>query len=290
MRREAVKLRTMPKTVGEQTFERYLVSRGINDFKFEHLVEGKKRPPDYTVTRDRDYLFEVKDFQPEENLLGGAYDPYARVRAKIDAARKKFQEYEGWPCALVLYNNGAALVDITKPNFVLGAMYGNAGIVIPFNRTDGEPAGEIQEAFLGGGKMVRPHWKEPANTRISALVSLRYVYVGSMRRQKQFANLTSDAVGRVARAADIFRQICDAKFDFDPNEAHLGVIVWENAFASIPFPRDLFAGDYDEIYGVEEDRQPRVFAGKGVLEYEALAESVRIPSIFDIVKKEKPSQ
>ena len=43
----------------------------------------------------------------------------------IDDAAKKFKEYEGQPCVLVLYNNDAALVDIVTPDIVLGAMYGN---------------------------------------------------------------------------------------------------------------------------------------------------------------------
>jgi len=171
-------------TIGEKTFEEYLRSQGIDDFEFEKLPEGKNRPPDCTIKRDREFLFDVKDFEPTDIGDGGFYDGYARIRGKIDAARKKFKEYQGWPCSLVVYNNNAALVDIVTPEGVLGAMYGDAGIVVPFNTQTGEAAGEAQPAFLGRGKMIRPEWKEPANTRISALISLRYVDVGFMRLRR----------------------------------------------------------------------------------------------------------
>src|ERR1051326_8017117 len=159
----------MVKTIGERTFEEYLNAQQIK-YEFERLPAGKKRPPDYTIIRDREYLLEVKDFDPTDVPEAGAYDGYARIRLKIDSARKKFQECEGYACALVLYNNDARLVDVITPQFVLGAMYGNVGIVIPFNAETGELTGEDYQAFLGGGKMTRPHWKNPENTRISALI------------------------------------------------------------------------------------------------------------------------
>jgi hypothetical protein len=43
------------KTVGEKTFEAYLVARGV-DYKFEELQADKNRPPDYTVVRQVRYI------------------------------------------------------------------------------------------------------------------------------------------------------------------------------------------------------------------------------------------
>ena len=272
------------KTAGEGTFERYLDAKGIG-YEFEKLPAGKTRPPDYTIQHDREYLLEVKDFDTTDIPAGGAYDGYARIRAKIDSARRKFKEYEGWPCALVLYNNNAPLVELTHPDFVLGAMYGDAGIVISYNRETGETIGKEYPAFLGGGKMIRPHWKEPENTRISALISLRYVNVGYQRLRKVMSELKTIETGRVERAVDVLRQLESTKLDFDREEQHLGVIVWENAFAAIPFPRDLFNGDYDEIYGVVDRRQPRVFVGAGITAYEELKASINTPSFFDMIKR-----
>ncbi len=272
------------KTIGEKTFEEYLNSREIK-YEFERRLPGKQRLPDYTIFHDREYLLEVKDLDPTDVPEGGAFDGYARIRSKIDSAAKKFQEYETYPCALVLYNNNAALVDVTKPELVLGAMYGNVGIVIPFNVETAEPPGHEYQAFLEGGKMIRPHWKEAANTRISALITLRYVEVGLMRQNEFVSKIKSTETKRVKRAADVYRQLINANFEFDREERHLGVIVWENAFAVTPFPRDLFAGEFDEIYGFEKGGQQRVFAGRGILEYEKIREAAKIPSLFDILKK-----
>ena len=148
------------KTIGEKTFEQYLDALGVN-YEFERPVAEKKRPPDYTILRDGEYLLKVKDFEPTDVPEAGAYDAYARIRSKIDSARKKFQEYEGHPCDLVFYNNVLGWSMLITPQSVLGAMYGNVGIVIPFNAETGEAAGEEYQAFLGGGKMIRPHWKNP---------------------------------------------------------------------------------------------------------------------------------
>jgi hypothetical protein len=171
------------RTIGEKTFEGYLNSHEIK-YEFERWRPDKQRRPDYTIFHDREYLLEVKDLEATDIPEGGPFDGYTRIRSKIDSAAKKFQEYETYPCALVLYNNNAALVDVTKPELVLGAMYGNVGIVIPFNVETAEPTGHEYQAFLEGGKMIRPHWKEAANTIICALITLRYVEVGLMRQSE----------------------------------------------------------------------------------------------------------
>jgi hypothetical protein len=58
------------------------------------------------------------------------------------------------------------------------------------------------------------------------------------------------------------------KQDFDQTERQLGVIVWENPFARIPLPRNIFCGPYDERYGAEGDYLTRVFVGQGISELE----------------------
>jgi hypothetical protein len=159
-------------------------------------------------------------------------------------------------------------------------------VVIPFNAETGEAAGEEYQAFLGSGKMIRPHWKNPENTRISCLLTLRFVDVGNARLNEYVSKLKSDEVDRVKRAADIFQKLQNANLEFDREEKHLGVIVWENSFGAIPFPRDLFNGDYDEIYGLQDNKIQRIFAGKGVLEYEEIeAAGRRPPGLFEVVKQ-----
>jgi|SRR6185436_4205254 len=247
-----------PTTPGELAFEAYLKSQGIN-FEFESLPDGKTRPPDFTLNHGRDYFLDVKDFEPKNDPVGPGprfFDPYKRIRKKIAKATEKFREYDGESCVLVLYNKGDPLVDIWSDYTVLGAMYGDAALRIPFNVQTGTANDEKAEpTFHGPGKMIQPGWKQPVNTRISALISLRFVQTGRARYL------------RLASVDPSVRQI-GAYLDFDPQEQHVGVIVWENCFAQIPFPRDLFCGEYDEIYGVVDDRQPRVFAGRGILAYQ----------------------
>lgn len=56
------------------------------------------------------------------------------------------------------------------------------------------------------------------------------------------------------------------------------MIVWENAFARIPFPRHLFRGDYDERYGPDDEGNlRRVYTGMGVLDFEELMGERRSP-------------
>ena len=44
---------------------------------------------------------------------------------------------------------------------------------------------------------------------------------------------------------------------FDYEERQLGVIVWENVFADIPFPENAFCGLYDEHWGEKEGFRAR---------------------------------
>ena len=78
------------------------------------------------------------------------------------------------------------------------------GVVVPFDPDTGEPKAEDYQAFLGG-KMIRPHWRNPENTRISALISLRYVEVGQMRLNEVVSKIESAETNRVKRAIDVFR-------------------------------------------------------------------------------------
>lgn len=250
------------KTISEELFERYLESQGLA-FEFEKLYEGRSRRPDYTVAMaGRDYLLEVKEFERGDFPLGTSiYDPYPPIRAKIDAARKKFKEFEGFPCCLVLYNNGA-LVMTERPHVILGAMYGDAGFKIPFNPNLGKAVGDPEAAFLGKGKMIRPHWKKPENRRISAIITLRHYAVGKRKYSQWWEGIRAQI-----RAGTIDRDSVPEP-DFDCGELGLGVIVWDNAYADIPLPKDIFRGPYDERWSVVDNDQRLTFRGAGIVAVE----------------------
>jgi hypothetical protein len=255
-------------THGELLFEQYLLSQGYTEFEHERQSEGKSKRPDYTVRiGSEEYLFEVKDFVQVKSLPPmGSFDDYTPIRVKIDAGRKKFKEYKdaGLPCCLVLYNVNMPLLDLHSPEIMFGAMEGDFGISMLFDVQRGRvDESTISHAFLDGGKMVRAKTSEPQNTTISALITLRHVHIGSMRYRKYFREgfkLPKD------QQDDYF----STGVDFDTEEKHLGVIVWENRVAKVPFSNQIFRGDYDERYIYDGNHVTRVFAGPGVLEYEEL--------------------
>lgn len=179
-----------PTTTGELLFQDYLNAMRY-PYEFEKEFPGKSKRPDYTVTKDGLFLFDVKDFQPYMPVGGGAFDPYPRIREKIGEGRVKFKEFKQFPCSLVLKNNGNAFVQLESPDIMLGSMYGDSGFTFPVDTKLGRAAGPLKRAFLSRGKMVRPTHNQ--NTTISALITLRHVGVGMWQYRtmvKKYPNLS----------------------------------------------------------------------------------------------------
>ncbi len=244
---------SLPSTSGELDFKDYLNSMNY-PYEFEKEFPGKRQRPDYTVTKNREFLFDVKDFDPYMPLGAAQYDPYPRIREKIDEGRRKFRQFKEFPCSIVLKNNGNVFVHLDSTDIMLGSMYGDAGFSFPIDIGLGRGTDNLERKFLSRGKMVRHAHVQ--NTTISALITLRYVAVGMQRYRKmvkQYPKLGVDET--LAAAAEHFP-------NFDLDEKHLGVIVWENAFARIPLSRDLFKGQYDQRWGCEDGRQLIVFTGE----------------------------
>jgi hypothetical protein len=241
-----------PTTTGELLFQDYLDAMHYS-YEFEREFAGKGKRPDYTVTKSGLFLFDVKDFERHTPLGFGFYDPYPRIREKIEEGREKFQEFKEFPCSLVLKNNGNVLVDLETVDIMLGSMYGDSGFSFPVDTSHGVAVGPITPAFLGRGKMIRPTHVQ--NTTISALITLRQVPVGMRQFRKmvkEYPDLNIEDT--LAAAAERFP-------NFDVGEKRLGVIVWENAVARIPLTRELFTGPYDLRWGAEGDHQKIVFCG-----------------------------
>src|ERR1700674_918971 len=180
----------IPATAGELLFQDYLHVMQY-PYEFEKEFPGKSKKPDYTITRNGVFLFDVKDFEPYIPLGFGAYDPYPRIREKIEAGREKFKEYKQFPCSLVVKNNGNAFVHLESPDIMLGSMYGDSGFTFPVDTKLGRAAAPLKRAFLGRGKMIRPSHTQ--NTTISALITLRHVGVGMRQYRtmlKKYPNLS----------------------------------------------------------------------------------------------------
>ncbi|MEW6127544.1 MAG: hypothetical protein AB1757_10955 [Acidobacteriota bacterium] len=220
-------------TKGERLFEAYLLSQGITDYEFEKTHQGKSTRPDFSVTLDREYLFEVKDFEPRDIFPSGAYDPFQPIRWQIVESDKKFKDYEEQPCCLALYNHNASLIHLEEPEIICGAM--------------------------------------PQVTTISAIITLREVEVGTRKLGVYLKKL-------MAKTPDItpieaYRETFSPEIDFDKHERQLGVIIWENAFARIPFPRNIFCGKFDERYILDKGHPRRIFVGSGLAALEEIEES-----------------
>jgi len=155
---------------------------------------------------------------------------------------------------------------------MLGSMYGDAGFTVPVYVGAGPMPSErpdVSRAFLRRGKMImadRLH-----NTTISALITLRFVAVGSRRidriwQEQKRANASFGRKDVIATYEEVCSLAAKRYSNFDPDEKQLCVIVWENAVARIPLSRELFTGPYDERWGYEEDHQVRMFHGEKLVE------------------------
>ncbi len=250
--------------ISEVRFEEYLQSQGLS-FEHEKSYPGKHKLVDYTVPLNgREFLFEVKQFEQKNYPLptGGAtfFDPYHAIRSKIEQAKDKFKEYDGFPCCLVMYNSNDAFVMATEPNAVLGAMYGEIGIQIPV------AAGVVTVAspppptsFVGNlGKMLRK--SKVYNTRISALITLYEYNIGFLRAGRWLTNALNSV-----RAGEISLNELPQP-DFDASEKVLAVSVWKNVYADIEFPDEIFRGCYDEHWGAVGEYIRRTYIGSGRVE------------------------
>lgn len=271
------------KNESELLFEQYMATSGLFDFQFEKEFPGKNQVPDYVVSLadESEILFEVKEFRAtieDFRSGGGAYDPYGRIREKIQQGRSKFKAFKDSCCCLVLFNREKPLVDL-RWQFIYGAMLGNVAFRIPFNPETGmhDPSMGMQQTFAGGGEMLRYKGLqpiEPQNRTISAILTLDLLPVGRIRFERHVAQVEQKRKieGKPTLAVEEFLQILDEcrGTERDYSLTQLRGVVHENPYArqGTEFPGDLFRGPYDERYGGKDGRIQRLFAGPGIVSLE----------------------
>lgn len=256
------------KTEGEKLFERYLISQGLA-FEFEKEYPQKAKRPDYTVPWEgNSVLVDVKDFESPSHLSGsGAFDPYSPIREKINQGCTKFKEYKDFCCALALFNNNA-FVMLQDASIVLGSMYGDSGITFPVNIETGVGRADLMKhAFLGRGKMVRPHWSRPQNTTISALITVTAIRPHCVRLEEMIGSNIKCKTLMTIEDCEAELRLKDPTYDAELEIPR--VIVWHNAAARTPFPANLFCGSYDTHFGVAKNEhgslvQRVTFRGSGL--------------------------
>lgn len=243
-------------TAGELAFAKYLTENGL-PFEFEREHPGKLKRPDFAVDLDREYLFDVKDMTSDEGR-----DFYDWIREQINQGSRKFREFKGTPCCIVMFASGTWDSKLVTPFVVLGAMYGNCGISIPFDKNSQTfDSARTSYSFLKDGKMMQPRFSKPQNTTISALVTLRELPVGQAKLAEYYERTQPNVTFH-------WDPDIQTKVDFDISEKQLGAIVWENLYAAVPLPRSLFSGDWDERWAHEGNAFRSVHLGKKLAEFE----------------------
>ena len=270
-------------TLSEQIFEHYLQVNGYTQIEFQPRLPETTRTPDYRVSLgSRKLLFEVKEFHISDQdfrgprdangVRGGAYDPYVRIRQKIDDAREQFKGIKGQTCCLVLFNQEKPLVDLNW-QIVYGAMLGPVGVSIPFNPGIGSfDQSKARDVFSGNGK-CGPH----QNTTLSAVIVLEPLLLGERRFRCFLNKLRSEMSDRKLSWDELFELERSERdkargTERDPGLIQWRVVVHENPWAGNPLDRSLFCGRFDERHG-DQDQDgtiQRIFAGEAVKEIEAL--------------------
>jgi hypothetical protein len=249
-------------TRGEIAFARFLTERSIS-FEYEPSLTNCPKRPDFRIAwQGANCFFEVKD---RENVdddvlfpnirelpdrgLPEVPPPYDWIRGKIRKARSKFGSLKGSPCALVLFPATGFSSDLEEPDFVVGSMYGDAAMRVGRDASHGI-------VCLKNGKMFEPGTRLPHNRTISALITLRMLDLAGARRRLVRRGET------VVPRADSLRAL---GFEWS-DEPQMGVIVWENVFATTALPADLFRGPLDERWGGNQQRVRCTHLGAAVAE------------------------
>jgi hypothetical protein len=263
------------KNKSELLFEQYLAMSGLPDFEFEKEFPDRSQRPDYAIklADGKEILFEVKEFRTTmDDFLpggGGAYDPYAFIREKIDQGREKFKAFKDHCCCLVLFNRDKPLVDLSW-QMIYGAMLGNLGFRIPMNFNTGvADEAKTENAFTTGGKMLQYKGLQPVrpqNQTISAILTLDLLPVGRIRFDTYIEQLEQGRKEEVG--VEEYTQLIENLRGTDRDTTLIQVrgVVHENPYArdGLDLSRELFKGPYDERFGWKDHQIQRLYAGTGI--------------------------
>ncbi len=268
------------KTVSEFLFEEYLQSNGLGYFQFEKELPGTSKKPDYSLSfRGQEILFEVKEFTATDDDFrpgGRFYDPYEPIREKINSAGKQFRDTEQYCCCLVLFDKGKPGLDL-GPDSIYAAMIGTPAIRVPFNPATGELDSGSAYPILNPARAKMVRLKDgqpiaPQNTTITAIVVIEQMEIGRRRFEIEVEQLRRDRRDRLG-IKEFRRLLQNARgTERDVTLRQLRVVVCENPWGRVVFPREIFRGPYDELYGLDEmskDRIMRLYAGEQIKQLES---------------------
>jgi hypothetical protein len=244
----------------ELLFEQYLTERGL---RFEHQpnVPGKSKKLDYRVVLEESWIFfEVKEFRggilPLERGVYGptAYDPYERIYTKLEEAWEQLNQYNEYSCSVVLYNDSSAPV-ILKPHIVLGAMLGTVSYTVDEDSKKARPFFSVEDTHgYRTGFVIDYEFRVPRYTPLSSIIVIEKVPLGEIKfselcdERDKHREKNGTAVENSVDTYEYLQSLIASGFDL--TEAVIRVLVYENPFATIPLPRNLFTGPYDQRWGM----------------------------------------
>jgi len=217
---------TSKRTTSESLFERYLASQGITAFEFEKVWDGISKQPDYTVQHNGTiYLFDVKEFKDKKFI------PPSAGAFGVDRYRRIREKINQATSQFKYFTDKpCCLVLYTLDAFV-----------------------RLQEPYIVLGAMYgdlgfTTLWDLKAGSPVRDSTHRAFLKNGKMFRHESRHQTISAVI--------TLRHIRDDQ---------LGVIVWENYLATVPFPRDTFCGQYDERWGKDGTLIKRIFLGQGLV-------------------------
>jgi hypothetical protein len=282
-------------TVSEEYFAAYL-DEAKHRWERHPRIPGQTKTPDFVFPHDGVQVFsEVKERTPNNEQLdaertrldaiaaGGPhisvarfFDPVDQVRRLINEGRRKFKDFDGYLCVLIISNNGHPDMRL-DPIAIFGAMLGNPGFEVGLNvRTGVADAGSTRSVFLPrGGSMIRnyrPLTPSKSLRNVSAVVALESYRLPNPLFEHEFneemVRQTERFEGAMTREQELaLREEVRVGLIFDRG-LHMtigdawGLTVCTNPFGSIPFPKNLFNGPFDERWSVVDGEVTRLFSGE----------------------------
>lgn len=266
------------RTESELLFDQYLSECGYAFESQPKIPPGKTKKMDDRVSFEgSDVYFDVTEFREGSSTpTGGAFDPYERIHAKLEAKWEQLNQYREYSSSLTLYNGSAAPVFL-KPELVLGAMLGtlsyssdrDSGEVRPFF---GKPEGYRTGYMVDWGDDEEE--QKPRDTPFSSIVVLEKFPIGQVKFSQLYDERERHREKKrstVEDSVDTLNYILSLTAEgFNLEETALRLVVYENPYAGIPLPRGIFQGPYDQRWGeMEPGKIGQIFAGSKLRELEA---------------------
>lgn len=233
------------KNHSECLFEEYMQSIQV-EYAYEPELKGRTKRPDYSVEKSgKFHWFEVKELLDPAVKPTGCFDPTHALEEKIDQARKKFAEFKGDCCVLVLHGCKSIYRRPMTPEIVSAAF----GELLTVEPSQGQTLVDKPLRFKYRGKAKL---RADANTSISAIVLLQHFQLESRwvdafyRIKRKFDD--GEEVGPFAYAEELETMNPSDNEIECANSAR--AVVLKNPHARIAFPTGLLDGPLDQRWGM----------------------------------------